>query len=78
MVELRDKSTGRSVGQITEAQLGFLMTQLEEESPQDTDYYFNSATIEMLAERGADPQLLEVLRKALGPRQEAEIEWTPR
>jgi hypothetical protein len=75
MIELRDKDTGRSLGPITEDQLQFLIDQLEEESSTDTDYYLNSATLDMFAEHGIDPQLLELLRGALGNREEMEIEW---
>lgn len=75
MVELRDKETKRPVGTITEQQLQFLIDRLEEESPSDRDYYLNPDTIDLLAEEGADPGLVEVLRQALGDREEAEIEW---
>jgi hypothetical protein len=75
MVELRDKETKRPVGSISEEQLRFLTEQLEEESATDRDYYLNQDTIDLLAEQGADAGLLDVLRKALGGREEAEIEW---
>jgi len=75
MIELRDKDTGRSIGSITENQLQFLIDQLEEESSKDTDYYLNSATLDMFADNGIDPQLLALLRGALGNREDMEIEW---
>jgi len=75
MIELRDKDTGRSIGSITEDQLQFLIDQLEEESSHDTDYYLNSATLDMFADNGIDPQLLALLRGALGNREEMEIQW---
>jgi len=75
MIELRDKETGRVLGPITEDQLQFLVDQLEEESATDTDYYLNSATLDMFAENAIDPQLLALLREALGDREEMEIEW---
>ena len=75
MIELRDKETGRPLGAITEDQLQFLIDQLEEESSTDTDYYLNSATLDMFADNGIDPQLLALLRDALGNREDMEIEW---
>ena len=76
MVELRDKETGRVLGSITEDQFKFLAQELEEESGTDTDYYINTATLDMFAEKTADVQLLSLLREALGSRDEMEIEWS--
>ncbi len=75
MKELRDKDTGKTIGSITEAQLQFLVQQLEEESPEDQDYYLNRATLDLFVEQGIDPQLLELLRTAMGDREEMEIAW---
>lgn len=76
MVELRDKETGRVFGSITQEQFKFLAQELEEESGTDTDYYINTATLDMFAEKTADVQLLSLLREALGARDEMEIEWS--
>jgi processive 1,2-diacylglycerol beta-glucosyltransferase len=76
MVELHDRDTGTTIGAITEDQLQFLVDSLEEESQEDTDYYVNRETLDMLAERGADTALLAILRQALGTRDEMEIQWT--
>lgn len=78
MIELRDKETGAHLGEITEAQLKFLTDQLEEETSDDRDYYINKATLEMFGGKGADPQLLELLRTALGGREEMDLVWSPR
>jgi hypothetical protein len=78
MIELRDKETGAHLGEITEAQLKFLTDQLEEETSDDRDYYINKATLEMFGGQGADPALLELLRTALGGREEMELVWSPR
>ena len=78
MIELRDKDTGRPLGTISEDQLQFLIDQLEEESDTDTDYYLNSATLDMLESGGADPELLALLRQALGNREEMEVQWLRR
>jgi hypothetical protein len=76
MIELRDKDTGAFLGTITEAQLQFLIDQLEEEDSEDTDYYINQATLDMFEQNGADPQLLSLLRKALGTRDDMEMKWS--
>ena len=76
MIELRDKETGRGLGSITEDQFQFLVDQLEEESDTDKDYYLNTATLDMFVQNGIDPQLLTLLREALGDREEMEIEWS--
>ena len=75
MIKLYDKETGRLLGTLREEQLRFLIDQLEEESSDDTDYYINKATIEMLAQAGADPELVTLLQQGLGEREEMEIRW---
>jgi processive 1,2-diacylglycerol beta-glucosyltransferase len=75
MVRLVDKNTGRSVGTITEEQLAYLQAELEEESPDDRDYWFDVASLDLLEEAGADPSLVRVLRTALGDRDEMELRW---
>jgi hypothetical protein len=76
MIELRDKDAGAFLGTITEAQLKFMIDQLEEEYTEDTDYYINQPTLDMFEQRGADPQLLDTLRQALGKRDDMEIQWS--
>ena len=75
MINLFDNDTGAALGQITEAQLQFLIDQLEEESPDDTDYYINRPTLDMFEEQGADAALVALLRGSLGARDEMEIRW---
>jgi hypothetical protein len=76
MAHLFDKQTGAPLGTITDEQLQFLMDRLEEESPRDDDYYLNRTTVDFFESEGADPELLAVLRRALGDREEAEIRWS--
>ncbi len=76
MIELRDKDSGALIGNITEAQLKFMIDQLEEEYSEDTDYYINQPTLDMFESAGADPGLLNTLRKALGKREDIEIRWS--
>jgi len=75
MIKLYDKETGKLLGALREEQLRFLIDQLEEESSEDTDYYINKATIEMLVQAGADPDLVALLLQGLGEREEMEIRW---
>jgi processive 1,2-diacylglycerol beta-glucosyltransferase len=74
-ITLYDDWTGILLGTLSEAQFEFLAGQLEQESTRDDDYYLNRATVELLAERGADEHLLEILGAALGDREEAEVRW---
>jgi hypothetical protein len=75
MIHVFDNDTGAALGQITEAQLQYLVDQLEEESPDDTDYYINRDTVDTFEEQGADPALVALLRGFLGTRDEMEIRW---
>jgi hypothetical protein len=75
MIMLYDEESNSLVGEISEAHLQFMIDQLEEESDEDTDYYINQATVDMFEQRGADAQLLAVLRKALGGRNEMDMRW---
>jgi processive 1,2-diacylglycerol beta-glucosyltransferase len=76
MIQLHDKETGKFIGTISEAQLQFLIEQLEEESPRDQDYYINRDMLDNFEQAGADPELVRLLRAALGDRQEMEIRWS--
>jgi processive 1,2-diacylglycerol beta-glucosyltransferase len=64
------------LGTITNAQLQFLIDQLEEESTDDTDYYIDRATLDLFEEAGAEANLLALLRQALGTREGIEIVWS--
>ena len=74
MIALRDKDTGADLGTISEEQLRFLVDQLEEEYDEDRDYYINSTMLDVLVQNGADIQLLEILRNAIGDREGVEIQ----
>lgn len=63
------------VGELSEEQLDFIVDNLEEEWPEDRDYYINRTMLEMLKARGADPTLLRLLTQALGDREEVDILW---
>jgi processive 1,2-diacylglycerol beta-glucosyltransferase len=76
MIQLKNQETGGGIGEITETQLQFLVDQLEEESTSDQDYYLDAATIEMLEDAGAEPGLVDLLRKGLGEREGITIRWS--
>ena len=76
MINVTDKDTGQFLGEITKDQLQYLVDQLEEEFEGDTDYYFNKDILDVFEERGIEPALLSFLRRAMGERDEMEIEWT--
>jgi hypothetical protein len=75
MIQLLDKKTGTVLGTVTETQLQFLKDHLEEESEQDTDYYITPDTLDLLEEEGADAALMSLLRRALGAREEMEVQY---
>ena len=76
MIQLHEKETGVFLGTITDAHLQFLIDQLEEESTDDTDYYIDHATLDLLEAAGAEADLLGLLRQALGTRDGIEIVWS--
>lgn len=76
MIEIRNKETHERLGTISEEQLQFLIDNLEEEYVGDQDYYINQATLDMFEDRGIDTGLLQLLRKALGTREDMELEWS--
>jgi hypothetical protein len=63
------------VGELTEAQLDFIVDNLEEEWPEDRDYFINRAMLDMLKARGADDGLMRMLTSALANREEVDILW---
>ena len=75
MVRLYDAEGNAEIGTLTDEQFQFLVDQMEEESPQDRDYYVSADTIDMLAEEGGDPAMLELLRRALGGRDGMDVRW---
>jgi hypothetical protein len=63
------------VGELSEDQLDFLVDNLEEEWPEDRDYFINRAMLDVLKSRGADSALVRMLTQALGDREEVDILW---
>jgi hypothetical protein len=66
-IRLFDEVTGREIGRISEAELAVLQDALEEEGPDDSDYWINPDEIDDIACRpGATRHLVSVLRVAVG------------
>lgn len=75
MITLNDRASGAFIGSITEAQLQYLVDELEEEHRADQDYYFHRSQIEIFRENGADDQLVALLESAMGDADELEVIW---
>lgn len=75
MIKLSLKDSGAFLGMIDEADLQLLIDQLEEEDENDTDYYITPMTIEMLEESGASPDLIRILKQAVGDSEGVDIAW---
>jgi hypothetical protein len=76
MFNVYDSDSGEKIGRITSNQLRFMANLLEEESLEDKDYYINRATIDFFETKNPDPELIALLRKALGNRDDMEIRWS--
>lgn len=74
-IALTEAGSGALIGRLTENQLRSLVDVLEEDSSDDRDYYIDTATIDLLASVGADADLVDLLRRALGTREGFEIAW---
>ena len=73
---LLDAERGTFIGRISDAQLATLVEHLEQESDQDRSYYIDAATIDMLADAGADETLVSLLKGALAGREGVEVRWS--
>ena len=67
--------TGDDIGTISDAQLKFLVEQLEEEHEEDQDYFIDRDTLELMSDNGGDPELLAMLEKAIGHDDSIDIAW---
>ena len=76
MINLHDKNTQELIGEINEKQLQFLIDELVEEDSTDQDYYINRDQLDQFEEKGGDKALIQMLRDALGARDDMDIIWT--
>jgi len=75
MITLSLKDGGTLLGTIDEDDFEVLAGQLVVESDEDTDYYIDSATIDLLERAGASAKLAGLLRAALGGAEGVDIVW---
>jgi hypothetical protein len=75
MIKLYNKKTDAYIGEISEAQLSFLVDELAEETYDDQDYYLDEGTLVYLQDNGADAALVALLKKAFDEQGEVEIRW---
>jgi processive 1,2-diacylglycerol beta-glucosyltransferase len=76
MINLHDKNTQELIGEINEDQLQFLIDELVEEDSADQDYYINRDQLDQFEKKGGDKTLIQMLRDALGTRDDMDIIWT--
>jgi hypothetical protein len=65
MVTLNIQATGKPIGDISDDDFRLLQSLLEEEGPDDRDYWIDLPTIEMIASRGGSEPLVNLLRNAV-------------
>ncbi|NJN63993.1 MAG: galactosyldiacylglycerol synthase [Acidobacteria bacterium] len=75
MIRLYDIESGVEIGSVSEEHFAVVQKLLEEESSDDRDYYFCAATLDMLLTHGTEPVVVDLLRGALGDREDMEIRW---
>ena len=75
MIKLYNKETDVYIGEISEADLKFLVKELAEETYDDQDYYLDENTLAYLQLEGADAQLIALFQKAFDEHGEVEIRW---
>ncbi len=79
MIAVSDKTSGASLGSITESQLQILVDQLEETSLEDQDYYIDRQTIDVIKAVARDyAAVVDMLERALGDRDGVDIVWSRR
>ena len=76
MIKLYDKNTQELIGEINKKQLQFLIDELVEEDSADQDYYINRDQLDQLEKKGGEETLIQMLRDALGTKDDMDIIWT--
>lgn len=75
MPRLYLQESGDTLGEITDEHVQFLVDNLEEESLTDQDYYINKATLESFRDAGCPTELMDLLEKAIGDKDDVDIAW---
>ena len=76
-MKLYDGESDAEIGEITEAQLEFLVENLADESLDEYTYNINPSVIAYLEGSGGDSGLVSLLRRALGTRTSMELRYEP-
>ncbi len=77
-VRISNKATGVTIGDLSGEDFQFLVDHLEEESSRDDDYFIDAPTVEMLDHVGASPNMVALLRGAVGTADGIDITWERR
>jgi hypothetical protein len=75
MIQLFDADTGKQLGEISEADLAFMKSQMEEEGEDDHDYYVHESMLETWQTQGADASLITLLTTAMAGKEDINIRW---
>jgi hypothetical protein len=75
MYKIYNNASNEFIGEIDFRELMFLKSLLEEESLEDKDYAITAMTIAYFEEEGVDKELIDLLKKALGTKEEVVIRW---
>ena len=76
-IVLRDKETGKLIGEISAAELQILVDAFEEEGREDQDYYIDASSPDYLeAQFEGSANLVAMLKSALAERDGMDIEWS--
>ncbi len=73
MLRLYETGGNRLCGTLSDRQYEVLADALEEEDLEDAECVISTETIEQLEDQGVEPDLLELLRAALGDKLEVSI-----
>ena len=74
LIALFDKESGARLGAVDEATWARLTSILQKENPDDADYWIDAATLELL-EAEKLPDVVAILRAALGSGEGLEVSW---
>ena len=74
-IGLYDKATGEKLVELAPEQLRQLQDALEEEFPEDRDYYLNPDTLDYLLDQGVDAEVVDRLREVMGTREGFDVLW---
>jgi hypothetical protein len=75
MPRLYDNKTKALLGEVSESDIECLVDVLEEEDSKDVDYFIDLATVDILEDNGASPQLAKTLRNAIGATEGLDVRW---